>query len=54
MSEYWWRVGSFVWVASGAGWFVMFAVTELPECFVVSVACLVAAMAWNLLIEPKE
>ncbi len=54
MSTFWWRVGSYTWTASGAGWFVLFCITELPEVFVVSVGCLVASLAWNLLIEPKE
>jgi hypothetical protein len=43
-----------MWTASGAGWFVLFAITELPECFVVSAACCVASLAWHLMIEPKE
>ena len=42
-----------MWTASGAGWFVAFVLTELPEVFVVSVACCVASLAWNLLIETK-
>ena len=54
MSTYWWRVGSYIWTACAAGWFVIFCITELPETFVVSVALCIASLAWNLMIEPED
>jgi hypothetical protein len=54
MSTRWWRIGSYIWTACSAGWLVLFALTELPECFVVSALCAVASLGWNLLIKPEE
>lgn len=45
----WYRIGSYIWTASSAGWLVLFVITGLPECFVVSALCAVASIAWNVL-----
>ena len=43
----WYRIGSYIWTASSAGWLVLFLLTQTAEAFVLSFGCAVGALVWG-------
>lgn len=44
------RWGVTMWVANAAGWLVLAHVTQLPVAVGVAIACLIAAIFWEILL----
>lgn len=44
----WYHIGSYIWTSCSAGWLVLFALTDIPACFVVSALCAGMSLFWNL------
>jgi hypothetical protein len=45
------KYGSFIWTASGAGWLVLGVVTGLVEAYVVGLGCCACAGLWLIVGE---
>lgn len=50
----WFRIGSYIWTASSAGWLVLGFLTQEPSCFFASATCIGAAWAWNYIGQDYE
>lgn len=48
----WYQIGSLIWTGCGAAWLVLGIVTDLPECFLVGIGCIVVSALFNEMSKP--